>query len=445
MTMTGYYDLDLVLLSLAVAVVASYTALDLAGRVSAARGRAQAVWLLSGACSLGAGIWAMHFIGMLAFRLPIEMAYDLRLTLGSLLIAIVSSGLALAIIRRPVLGSGTLATGATLMGIGISGMHYTGMLAMQMSPPIRYDPLLFVASVLIAIIASLAALWIAFQLRRAYSRLAILQKFASAVVMGLAITGMHYTGMAAAAFPAGAVCLAVGADLGLEQTTLALAVGIATMGVLIITLVISALDAHFAAHNGRLASELRLANEALRDIALFDRLTGLPNRVLLDDRMNLALAHAQRTGTPFALMFIDLDAFKPINDTYGHAAGDELLLAVGKRLQKGVRSTDTVARTGGDEFVIVVDAMTSIDDASATSERVLAQMARAFVISGHELNVSCSIGVSVYPRDGEDLETLMRNADTAMYEAKRTGRNLVCFFLPGMRPEASRVPAADSP
>jgi diguanylate cyclase (GGDEF)-like protein len=178
---------------------------------------------------------------------------------------------------------------------------------------------------------------------------------------------------------------------------------------------------------------------------LFDRLTGLPNRVLLDDRMNLALAHAQRTGTPFALMFIDLDTFKPINDTYGHAAGDELLLAVGKRLQKGVRSTDTVARTGGDEFVIVVDAMTSIDDASATSERVLAQMARAFVISGHELNVSCSIGVSVYPRDGEDLETLMRNADTAMYEAKRTGRNLVCFFLPGMRPEASRVPAADSP
>jgi len=192
-----------------------------------------------------------------------------------------------------------------------------------------------------------------------------------------------------------------------------------------ITLVISALDAHFAAHNGRLAGELRLANEALRDIALFDRLTGPPNRVLLDDRMNLALAHAQRAGTPFALMFVDLDAYK--------------------RLQKGVRSTDTVARTGGDEFVVVVDAMTGIDDAAVTSERVLVQMARPFEISGDELSVSCSIGVSVYPRDGEDLETLMRNADTAMYEAKRTGRNLECFFLPGMRPAAARAPAADSP
>lgn len=439
--MTGYYNSELVILSLAVAVVASYTALDLAGRVSAARGRI--VWLLGGAFSMGAGIWAMHFIAMLAFHLPIPIAYDPRMTLGSLLIATVSSGLALAIISRPALDSTTLSVGAALMGIGISAMHYTGMLAMQMSPPIRYDPVLFVASVLVAIMASFSALWIAFRLRGDRSRLAIARKLASAVVMGLAITGMHYTGMAAADFAAGSVCLAAGSGLGLAQTTLALSIGIAAMGILMTTLGVSALDAHFAAHHERLARELQTANDELRNIALFDQLTGLPNRLLLDDRMNRALGHAKRSGNPFALMFIDLDGFKPINDTYGHAVGDDLLVAVGKRLQGALRNTDTVARTGGDEFVIVVDRMSRIEDASTTGERVLADLAPEFLIGGHALRISCSIGVSVYPGDGEDLETLISNADCAMYEAKRVGRNTVRFFRAGMRAGASDIPAPE--
>src|SRR3954471_22769484 len=132
--MAGTYELQLVLLSIVVASIASYTALDLAGRVSSARGLAAWFWLVGGAFSMGTGIWSMHFIGMLAFHLPIAVAYNLPLTLLSMLIAIGASGLALYVVKRPAMTGSNIVIGATLMGVGISSMHYTGMAAMQMSP-----------------------------------------------------------------------------------------------------------------------------------------------------------------------------------------------------------------------------------------------------------------------------------------------------------------------
>lgn len=275
--------------------MASYTALDLAGRVSATKGRGSAIWLVAGAIAMGTGIWSMHFIGMLAFSLPpLRLAYDLPVTLLSMFAAIAVSGLALHVVQRPALTARNLSAGATLMGVGICVMHYTGMAAMRMSPAIEYDPTLFIASVLIAIIASLAALWIAFQLRQKYSALAIAAKLGSAVVMGLAITGMHYTGMAAAQFAPGSVCLAADATGGMDTTSLAVWIGVITIAILMVTLSISALDAHFAARNAKLAVELQGANEQLRSIALYDTLTGLPNRFLMEDRLRQAAMHADR-------------------------------------------------------------------------------------------------------------------------------------------------------
>jgi NO-binding membrane sensor protein with MHYT domain len=262
--MKGDYNAGLVALSLAIAVIASYTALDLAGRVSdnAATPKKAWTWLIAGAVSMGSGIWAMHFIGMLAFHLPIPVAYDLPMTWASLLIAIVVSSIALFVLRRPdVMMGRKLIPGALLMGIGISAMHYSGMMAMRMFPPITYDPLLFILSVLIAIGASLAALWIVLRLRDIPSRFAIVAKLVSAGVMGLAITGMHYTGMAAARFAPGAMCLAA-ANGGLKNTTLALVIGCIAMVILSLTIVLSTLDAHFAAQNARLAHSAQLAKEA---------------------------------------------------------------------------------------------------------------------------------------------------------------------------------------
>jgi diguanylate cyclase (GGDEF)-like protein len=432
----GTYDLKLVALSLVVAAIASYTALDLAGRVTATRGRASLIWLVAGAGAMGTGIWSMHFIGMLAFSLPaMRLAYDLPITLASMLAAIVVSGLALYVVRRPALTASNLTAGATLMGVGICVMHYTGMAAMRMSPPIEYDPPLFIASVLIAIVASLAALWIAFQLRQKYSALAIAGKLGSAVVMGLAITGMHYTGMAAAQFAPGSVCLAADAvGGGMDTMSLAVSIGIVTILILAVTLSISALDAHFAARNARLAVELQGANEQLRSIALYDTLTGLPNRFLLEDRLRQAALYADRNRTSFSLMFVDLDDFKPVNDTYGHAAGDELLKQVGRRLQECRRRHDTVARTGGDEFVIVLGDVGDTQGASVIGEKILEELAKPILVAGNMLEISCSIGISMYPTDGKDIATLTANADVAMYHAKKSGKHAFRLFAPDMRP-----------
>ena len=440
--MLGTYDLKLVALSLVVATIASYTALDLAGRVSASRGRASLMWLSAGAVAMGVGIWSMHFIGMLAFSLPsLRLAYDLPVTLLSMFAAIAASGLALYVVQRPTLTARNLSGGATLMGVGICVMHYTGMAAMRMSPAIEYDPPLFIASVLIAIIASLAALWIAFQLRQKSSALAIAAKLGSALVMGIAITGMHYTGMAAAQFAPGSVCLAADATGGMDTTSLAVSIGIATILILAVTLSISALDAHFAARNAKLALELQGANEQLRTIALYDTLTGLPNRFLLEDRLRQVALQADRTRKSFSLMFVDLDDFKPVNDTYGHAVGDELLKQVGARLQNALRRHDTVARTGGDEFVIVLTDVENADAATLIGRKVLSELARPVTVGSRTLEVSCSIGISLYPADGRDIATLTANADVAMYHAKKSGKNGFRLFVPEMRTSGA-APAA---
>jgi diguanylate cyclase (GGDEF)-like protein len=428
--MTGTYNLWLVALSVVIATIASYTALDLAGRVSARQGLWSRLWLLGGALSMGTGIWAMHFIGMLAFELPIPVAYDTLLNLGSWVIAVAVSGVALSVVRRPALTGANLSAGGALMGLGIASMHYTGMAAMRMSPPIEYDPVLFVASVMIAAGASLAALWIAFQLRQKFSRVAVLAKLGSALVMGLAIAGMHYTGMAAARFAENSVCLAAAGPSGLHTDVLAVLVGLATLGVLMATLVLSAVDAHFAAHTAKLADSLRSANEQLRNVALYDKLTGLPNRLLLEDRLERAAYRADRGGGIFALMFVDLDRFKPVNDRYGHGVGDGLLRSVAQRLAGALRKEDTVARTGGDEFVVVLAAIRAPGDAAVVAGKLVAELGRPFHVEQHELAISCSIGISLYPADGRDLAALMVSADAAMYRAKRAGANTFEFHAP---------------
>ncbi|NGY06842.1 MHYT domain-containing protein [Solimonas terrae] len=426
--MTGTYNPEFVALSLIVAIFASYTALELAGRVSQKQGRSSGIWLLGGAFAMGTGIWSMHFIGMLAFHLPIPVAYDTAITTLSLLIAILVSGLALYVASRETMSGPRLAASALLMGGGIAAMHYTGMAAMRMFPAISYQPFTFIASIIIAVLASFVALWIAFQLRHQSFGVAMLLKVGSAVVMGGAISGMHYTGMAAAHFAPGSYCRAA-VSTGMSTTALALIIGIATFFILTIALGVSALDAHFAK---KLATALQATNEQLSTLALYDSLTGLPNRMLLDDRMGEAASRAERSKAHFALLFVDLDRFKPVNDSFGHRIGDLLLKSVAERLIGCVRASDTVARTGGDEFVVVLSGIGDPKDAAMVSSKILDELSRPFFIEDCELDISGSIGISIYPNDGRDINTLKINADLAMYQAKRSGRNNYRFFSPDM-------------
>ena len=203
--MQGSYNLWLVALSYLVAVVASYTALELARRVAHARGAARG-WLAAGAISMGIGIWTMHFIGMLAFSLPMAFQYDVGITLLSLLVGIAAAAVAISVASRKSNSIAQILLSGLVLGAGIAAMHYTGMAAMEMDATIVYDLKIVALSVLIAVAAACAALWIMFTLIENRSRYLLLLKFGAALVMGIAICGMHYTGMVAADYlPAGDV------------------------------------------------------------------------------------------------------------------------------------------------------------------------------------------------------------------------------------------------
>jgi diguanylate cyclase (GGDEF)-like protein len=172
------------------------------------------------------------------------------------------------------------------------------------------------------------------------------------------------------------------------------------------------------------------AEEIIRHMAYHDPLTGLPNRILFNDRLSMAIIHSQRKKLRFALLILDLDHFKQVNDTFGHSVGDGLLRSVGTRLQNLLRKSDTVARMGGDEFLILLQDISRPESAVTIAGKILKEFKKPFVVEPHTLTVTTSIGIAVYPDDGEDGETLMIHADAALYRAKREGRNRCHSYLP---------------
>jgi diguanylate cyclase (GGDEF)-like protein len=178
------------------------------------------------------------------------------------------------------------------------------------------------------------------------------------------------------------------------------------------------------------------AEEAIRHHAYHDSLTGLPNRMLFNDRFAQALGHARRHKQTLAMLFLDLDRFKTVNDTLGHAVGDKLLQHVAHRLIALTRAGDTLARLGGDEFMLLVSSIRQIEDASKVADHVLNALKQPFRIDGHELHLSASVGISVFPFDGDDAETLVKHADVALYRAKERGRNTYEVYTPAMNERA---------
>lgn len=186
----------------------------------------------------------------------------------------------------------------------------------------------------------------------------------------------------------------------------------------------------------KLAEQVEMAKVELDYLAHHDALTGLPNRVLLDDRLAQTISLAQRSGKQFAVLFMDLDGFKHINDSLGHSVGDQLLQSVGKCLLGCVRQSDTISRQGGDEFVVLLPDIDHPEDAALLAQKMLAEIALPHRIDEHDLHIGASIGISVYPDDGMDAETLIKHADTAMYHAKDQGRKTYEFFEPEMTARA---------
>ena len=538
----GHYDPRLVLLSVLIAVFASFAAMEVSVRMRRARSPAlRTTWLTVGAMAMGGGIWAMHFIGMLAFSLPCGVRYDPFITLASMVPGMLGSAVALHIISRPEPGWRALVGGGVLMGGGIGTMHYAGMAAMRMDALLRYDPGLFGLSLVVAVALAVVALAIRFHVGGLGAFARRWASSISALVMGGAVSGMHYTAMGAAYFIRGG---GTPTEAGLSPAVLAVAAVVVTGLVIALVLAATTLERYLdivrrlqgandelrqaasvfdntsegivitdtrgvilsvnpafsrvtgyspeeaigrtpkllasgrhddafyrdmwtsltaTGHwegeiwnrrkNGELYPELLTINairdergrvlkfvalfrditlikrtqEDLERMAHFDPLTSLPNRSLLGERLNHALGRARRANVSIAIMVLDLDGFKTVNDSLGHPAGDQLLKTVAARLAGTLREEDTVARLGGDEFAVILEDIRHGEDAAEVARKLIAALADPVDLGGHSAMVTASIGIAIYPEDGTDGITLMKAADTAMYQSKTSGRNIFHF------------------
>jgi diguanylate cyclase (GGDEF)-like protein len=425
----------LVVLSLLVPAFGAMSALSHADSMRASSGRAARLWMAAAAITLGASIWAMHFIGMLAFHIDTPLAYDGELTVLSVAPALGATLLAFHLLRDHALSHARVVAAGTVMGLGVAAMHYTGMAALKMQPMLSYDPVIFVLSLLLAVAASSGALLIVFAGGR-NGAASWRQQCAASLAMALAIAGMHYTAIHGSSFAPGSICTVGGGSL--DASLLAAIVAGCALLLFGAGALASAIDRRLAlARLGEAYSRLeqqmeqrRLRDERIEYLANYDALTGLPNRNLLTSRLHLALVQAERSERSVGVLMLDIDRFKHINDSYGHAYGDALLREVAARLRSVPREGDTVGRLGGDEFVIVLANMRHPDNAAALALKVQNALLAPVIVEGNEIYVSVSLGVSVCPGDGDDADTLLKQADVAMYRAKDAGGNtLQCYTV----------------
>ena len=536
--LTTQHDWRLVLLAGLLCLLTSIVAMSLFERSRATLGGTRLLWLITTSTAAGFGIWATHFIAMLAFSPGLPFGYDLPLTLISLLAAIVMTGAGFAIATGSAALQRSVAAGV-VVGLGIAIMHYTGMAAFEVPGHIEWAYDLVAASIMLGCLFSIAAILVAQRLKSALS------KSLAPSFLALAIIAHHFTGMGAVTI-APDLSIAI-SPLLLSPYTLAIAVSSAAAALLVISFTVAyaehatqklidasderiALQARYyeialknmtqgvclfdsekriVVANPRYAeiyglgpetiepgthlrkiletraamgrydenfdaeeyvemgvanfqkevseilplsggrsiavlrkplpdgglisthediTERRRAEEQLAYLAQHDALTDLPNRVLMRERLQQAITTMQDGGRALAVLLLDLDLFKEVNDTLGHPTGDALLQIVAKRLSNCLKKGDTVARLGGDEFAIIQKLDDPATDSAALAKRVLKVIGQPFELDGHRVSISTSIGIAISPSDGDLPDTLIKHADLALYHAKAKGGETYSFF-----------------
>lgn len=400
----GVYNIWIVALSFLIAYFTSYQALGLSKKVTASPGQISWGWLFVAGFVMGCGIWTMHFVGMIAFHLPIGVEYDWFKSLLSIIASILASLLAFYVSAKE--GSGlNIFLSSLLMASGIVTMHYMGMSSMKSDfMTISYRPSLLFVSVLIAIIASFAAMQLFIRIKQRSNN--VLLKLIAALLMAIAVSGMHYVGMEASQF----WCIDPSYLENGLNSPIPTALLLTTSIVIVVLVVLTGLAQIW---------EQRM----FRKMAYTDSLTGLSNR----HAMNNFFRHARLSNKPIAILFIDLDQFKYINDTLGHDVGDILIQQMGQRLKKHAAVKENVFRIGGDEFMIVLPYKEKAEVISFI-ELLLDEIRKPFNVGDLQFEVTGSIGVSYSGEHGDDKDRLLKAADTAMYYAKSSGKNQYCQY-----------------
>jgi diguanylate cyclase len=515
------HDLRLVALAVIICALASYTAISLLRHVRRSTGRTRFVWLVVSAVTTGFGIWATHFIAMLAFAPGLPAAYHLGFTLLSLIAAVVLTGIGLSVAIAGDFPGATWLGGA-VVGAGIATMHYLGMAAFEVEGRLVWDLILVEASILLGVLFAAAALAVGLRSEKSTST------FCGALLMTAAICGLHFTAM-------GAVSIIPDPTVELSRSSLpvgwlAAAVAIATFIIILLALAGVAVDMRDRRRSELEAERMRgLANAAIegllvckgktvvtvndnfanlvgssavalagvqfeklvpaegtrlklverpnqpiegevrradgtvapvefvlrpidfagmphvaiavrdlqarkeaeqhiRFLAHYDVLTGIPNRSTFNKKLDQEIQLALTTGGRLAVLCLDLDRFKEVNDLFGHAAGDRTLQSVAARVSNVLDDTQVVARLSGDEFAIIVPGLLHPMAAGRLAESILETLRLGNDNAETDSPISTSIGIAVCPDDATDRQGLMSHADTALYRAKSEGRGTYRFF-----------------
>lgn len=405
----------IVLLAVLICGTGSWVTARLFLRTTITSGAQRIGWYFFTSLAAGVAIWCTHFVAMLGFYAGVPVHLDPALTMLSLSIAVCGStaGFILAGSR---LNRATPVLGGAVVGLAIAAMHYTGMCAYQMQGGVFWDMDYVVVSVVLSVVLSAAAMHFAMQMSRHST-------YAMAGTFALAIAALHFTGMAAMNMPPIHMTMTNGlADI---QSFRVLAFACVGMAVVIASAGMVSYLIDDASRNETV--------KQLRVLALNDGLTGLPNRSNFDQRLDDELLFSGKHGSKVALIGIDLNRFKEINDTRGHQAGDEVLHVLGGRLLAMLRpeNGEYIARLGGDEFA----AMTRLSDKAGLGEfleRIDAAVRQPIPFEDAELMLGASIGVAIWPDDATDKQRLITHTDLAMYRAKSTFTDAICFYEPGM-------------
>ncbi len=415
---TQQHNLWLVLVAAIVCVSGSWAVVRLFHRAHETRGVQRLGWLFLAAVGAGAAIWCTHFIAVLGYDPGVPVDVDPILTVASLLMAVVGSALGF-LVAIALLNRYAAAIGGAIVGLAIAAMHYTGMLAYRVAGIVSWSSSYLLASIVLAVLFSALAFHIA--VRRGSPR--DLHLATGALVVS--IISLHFTGMAAfhVAFAA------VTGDFSNPAALHALAFAVAGVALIIVGAGVSSYV---------IDGEVREENYSeLRKLALLDALTSLPNRTEFNIRLDFELKLAAESGAKIALIGIDLNRFKEINDTRGHSVGDEVLKKLSQRLACLLQAGEFLARVGGDEFTAIkrLDERARLDDFLSRLETALAT---PVLIEDFELTAGGSIGVAIYPNDATSKEALISNADLAMYRAKASLTLTTCFYESSMD-EAARA------
>lgn len=401
------HNLWLVSLAAGICVAGAVITFRLFGHMRNRSGRQVFGWAFLAAVAAGSAIWCTHFIAMLAYEVKAPVTFDPILTFVSLVIAIVGCGL----------GFGTSAAnrrfapalGGAIAGLSIACMHYTGMMAYHVSGFIDWSPAYIVASVLIAMTFAAMALDEAVRQPRSQSHI-----IAPALFL-VAIVGLHFTGMAAMEITP----MAGQSENDNTSVFHALAVAVAGVALMIIG---TGVASHLI---DEMSAQENIAK--LQHMAMNDSLSGLPNRVHFNAHMAREIELARENDGRLAVIGIDLDRFKAINDQHGHEAGDRVIAHVGHALGQLLKNDEFIARIGGDEFS-ALKRYEHLEDVHDFIARIETALNRSLELGDIQVILGGSIGVSLYPEDGDDMARLVSNADLAMYRAKGDPQRAVCFY-----------------